>query len=105
LGTFYIIGVRVIARRTLREFYEKHEDAQAPLEAWYFEAKHAVWKSPADIKKHYRSASVLRDNRIVFNMSGNKFRLVVKINYPTQTVFIRFIGTHKKYDRINPEVI
>lgn len=97
--------MHVIKRRTLKEFYEKHKDAQDPLEAWYFEARHAVCKSPADIKKHYRSASVLRNNRIVFNISGNKYRLVVKINYPTQTVFIRFIDTHKEYDRINPEVI
>jgi mRNA interferase HigB len=97
--------VHVIARRTLKEFYGKHKDAQGSLEAWYYELKHAEWKSPADIKKHYRSASVLRDSRIVFNISGNKYRLVVKVNYPTQTVFIRFIGTHKEYDRINPEVI
>jgi len=97
--------VHVIARRTLKEFHEKHKDAQGFLEAWYYELKHAEWKSPADIKKHYRSASVLRDSRIVFNISGNKYRLVVKVNYPTQTVFIRFIGTHKEYDRINPEVI
>ena len=105
MGTYYSIGVHVIARRTLKEFYEKHNDARAPLEAWYFEARHAVWKSPADIKKHHKSASVLRDDRIVFNISGNKYRLVVKVNYPTQTVFIRFIDTHKEYDRINPEVI
>ena len=97
--------MHVIARRTLKEFYGKHKDAQGSLEAWYYELKHAEWKSPADIKKHYRSASVLRDSRIVFNISGNKYRLVVKVNYPTQTVFIRFIGTHKEYDRINPEVI
>ena len=99
--------MHVIRRRTLIEFYEQpgHQDARGPLEAWYYEANHAQWTSPADIKKLYRSASILKDNRVVFNIAGNKYRLVVRINYDSRTVFVRFIGTHREYDRIDAEVI
>jgi mRNA interferase HigB len=100
-----MIAVHVIVRRTLKEFCERHEDARGALDAWYYELKHAKWRSPADIKKQYRSASFLCESRIVFNICGNKYRLVVKTNYPMQIIFVRFVGTHKEYDRINPEVI
>ena len=99
--------MHVISRKTLREFYRRPgcEDAKGPLEAWFYEAKHADWRSPADIKARFRSASFLKDNRVAFNIGGNKYRLVVKINYPTKTVFIRFVGTHKEYDQVDAEVI
>ncbi len=100
--------MRIIAKRTLVEFREKDpgfRDSKGQLEAWYREAKSAAWRNPADVKKQYRSASVVKSSRIVFNICGNKYRLVVKVNYPAQIVFIRFIGTHKEYDDINVEEI
>jgi len=75
------------------------------LEAWHYEAKRAQWTTPADIKAQYRSASILKDNRVVFNIAGNKYRLVVRINYDSKTVFVRFIGTHRDYDQIDAEVV
>ena len=99
--------MHIISRKKLKQFYEqsKYKDAEGPLEAWFYEARHADWLTPADIKALYRSADILKDNRVVFNIGGNKYRLVIKINYPTKTVFIRFIGTHREYDRIDAEVI
>jgi len=99
--------MHVIKRITLVEFYQQqgHQDAKRALEAWYYEAKHAQWASPADIKALYRSASILKDNRVVFNIAGNKYRLIVRINYDSKTVFVRFIGTHREYDKIDAEVI
>ena len=99
--------MHVIKRKTLVEFYQRsgHQDAKGALEAWYYEAKSAQWASPADIKSLYGSASILKDNRVVFNISGNKYRLIVRINYDSQTVFVRFIGTHREYDKIDAEVI
>ena len=99
--------MHVIKRKTLIEFYNqpKYQDAKGPLEVWYYEAQHAQWALPADVKAKYGSASILKDNRIVFNIAGNKYRLVVRINYDSKTVFVRFIGTHKVYDKIDAEVI
>jgi mRNA interferase HigB len=99
--------MHVISRKKLIEFYEKADfkDAKGPLEAWYHEAKHAQWASPSDIRGHYRSASILKGNRVVFNIAGNKYRLIVKINYDSKTVFVRFIGTHRDYDKIDAEVV
>ena len=97
--------MRVIARKPLLEFSSEHPDAQAGLETWYQEVKAATWKSSADIKIQYRSASIINNRRVVFNICGNKFRLVVDINYPAKLVFIRFVGTHKEYDRIDVESI
>jgi len=99
--------MHVISRKTLVDFYQQpgRQDAKGPLEAWYYEANHAQWTSPAEVKDQYRSASILRDNRIVFNIAGNKYRLVVRINYSSKTVFVRFIGTHQEYDKIDAEVI
>jgi mRNA interferase HigB len=95
--------VRIIARSTLKKFYEKpnYGDSKEQLEAWYHEAKRASWTSWEDIKEKYRSASILKDNRVVFNIGGNKYRLVVKINYEAQVIYIRFVGTHKDYDRVD----
>lgn len=97
--------MNVIKRPTLIEFYERHKDAKGPLESWWYEAKHSKWTSPEDIKKRYKNAGFLSGNKVVFNIGGNKYRLVVKINYPTKTVFIRFVGTHSEYDKIDAEAI
>jgi mRNA interferase HigB len=93
--------VRVIAKRTLRDFWEKHADTEQQLKAWYNEAEQADWKSPNDIKKDYPSASILEDNRMVFNIKGNNYRLIVRINYKYGVVWIRFVGTHAEYDRVD----
>ncbi len=97
--------MRIIAVKTLKLFWQKHNDAEQPLKAWYAEAKAADWKSPVDIRKLYRTASILSNRRIVFNIKGNAFRLVTAINYNLRIVYIRFVGTHKEYDRINAEEI
>ncbi len=100
--------MRIIAKRTLREFWEsshQYADSEEPLKAWYREAKQAIWLTPADIKEQYRNASILKNNRTVFNIAGNKYRLAVEINYPAQIIFIRFIGTHQEYDKIDVETI
>jgi mRNA interferase HigB len=97
--------MRVIARKTLKDFWQSHADAEQPLKAWFAEASAANWKSFQDIKKSYRSADVLPCNRVVFDIKGNRYRLVVKIHYNTSLVFIRFVGTHADYDRINATTI
>jgi len=97
--------MRVIAHRTLREFWELHADSETPLRAWYHEADQAQWESPTAVKARYGSASILRDNRVVFNIKGNDYRLVVKIHYDKRVVYIRFVGTHAQYDRINAEEV
>ncbi len=97
--------MRVISPKILREFWEKHADCQQQLKAWFQEASKAEWKSPRDIKNEYPSASFLMDNRVVFNIKGNNYRLIVKISYEYAMVWIRFIGTHKEYDKINASTI
>ena len=97
--------MRVISRKTLREYGAKEPEAKASLDSWYHEAKHAQWRTPAEIKEHYRSASILKNNRVVFNVAGNKFRLIVRIDYDARIVFIRFIGTHAEYDKVEAEEI
>lgn len=97
--------MRVLARKTLKDFWEKHADAEQPLKAWFHEARTARWKSFIDIKARYRSADVLPGNRIVFNLKGNTYRLIVRIHYNTGIVFIRFIGTHADYDRIDATTV
>lgn len=93
--------MRIIAKRTLRNFWKRHPKAKGPLEAWYQEVARADWVSPSAVKAHFRSAIVLQGNRVVFNVAGNQYRLVVKINYPYRVVYVRFIGTHTEYDAIN----
>ncbi|HEX8992086.1 MAG TPA: type II toxin-antitoxin system HigB family toxin [Anaerolineae bacterium] len=97
--------MRVIALRTLRAFWERHPDARATLQAWYADAKQAVWRSPDEVKSTYRNASIVANNRIVFNIKGNKYRLVVAVNYQAGLVFIRFVGAHADYDRIDVEKV
>ena len=93
--------MRIIAKGTLRDFWLKHTDSEQALKAWYQEAGNSAWSHPNDIKAEYPSASILADNRIVFNIKGNWYRLIVKINYSYQMVWIRFIGTHAEYDKID----
>lgn len=97
--------MRIISRRTLREFWEKHPDAERPLQAWYVNVKNADWKTPSDVKGAYRNASFVGNNRIVFNIKGNTYRLVVAMNYQYGIIYIRFIGTHQEYDRINAATV
>ena len=93
--------MRVIAKKILREFWEKHSDCEQQLKAWYQETSKAEWKNTKIVKKEYPAASFLVDNRIVFNIKGNHYRLIVKVNYDYQMVWIRFIGTHAEYDKID----
>ena len=95
--------MRIISRKTLREFWEdpRYMDSEQPLKAWYDEIINLKWKTPNDIKAQYKNASFLKEGRVVFNIHGNTYRLVVKINYNFGVIYIRFVGTHKKYDKIN----
>ena len=93
--------MRIIAKRTLTVFWNKHSDCEEQLKSWYKEAREAHWKKARDIKRDYPSASVLPGNRVVFNIKGNHYRLVVRINYDYSVIWIRFIGTHDQYDKIN----
>ena len=97
--------MRIIAVRTLRSFWEANGDAEEPLKAWFREAKAADWATPHDVKASYGHASVIGDNRIVFNIAGNKYRLIVKFNYPYRIGYVRFIGTHAEYDATDVEAI
>ncbi len=91
--------MRVIAKKILREFWEKQNDSEEQLKTWYKEASKASWTSPIDIKSEYPKASILKSGRVVFNICGNKYRLIVQINYLRKWGFIRFIGTHEEYDK------
>jgi mRNA interferase HigB len=95
--------MRVIAKRTLREFYQQpnHQDAKGPLEAWHAEAIKAKWRTPHDIKARIGNASIINDSLVVFNIAGNKYRLVVDIDYARQAMFVKFIGTHAEYDNLD----
>ena len=99
--------MRVIAKRTLRQFWETPggNGARAALQDWYSQAVDADWEQPADIKRQYGDASILKGGRVVFNIAGNKYRLVVWINFPHRVVYIRFVGTHARYDEIDAETI
>lgn len=97
--------MRIIALSTLKAFWEKHPDAELPLRSWYAEASRAEWKTPADIKAAYRSASFVANRRVVFNIKGNDYRLVVAVKYGLGLMYIRFIGTHNQYDKIDVEKI
>lgn len=97
--------MRVIAVRALREFWARYPAAEPPLRAWFDEARKARWRRPSDIKAQYRSASVLRNRRVVFNIKGNDYRLVVAIAYRLQVVYVKFVGTHAQYDAIDAETV
>ncbi len=97
--------MRIIARGTLRAFWEQHPDAEQALQVWYHDAKQAIWTSPADVKRMYATSSIVGNNRVVFNIRGNHYRLVVAINYAYGIVYIRFVGTHQEYDKIDATTI
>ncbi len=97
--------MRIIAKKTLRDFWEKHTDSEEQLKAWYHETEKANWLTPNDIKKEHKTASFLKNNRVVFNIKGNNYRLIVRINYDYGIIWIRFIGTHAEYDKIDASVI
>lgn len=97
--------MRVIAKKILRDFWEAHADSEQQLKSWYQETSKADWRNPNEIKREYPSASILNNNRVVFNIKGNNYRLIVKINYDYQIIWIRFIGTHAEYDSINANEI
>jgi mRNA interferase HigB len=97
--------MRVISRRPLQVLAKRHPDAKVELDAWFHEAEAASWATPAEVKEKYGSASILKGSRVVFNICGNKYRLVVKINYSYAVVYVRFAGTHKEYDRVNVDEI
>ena len=93
--------MRIIAKKILRDFWETHPDCEQQLKSWFQETSNANWKKPNDVKSDYPSASILSDNRIVFNIKGNNYRLIIKINYDYRMIWIRFIGTHAAYDKID----
>jgi mRNA interferase HigB len=97
--------MRIIARKTLRQFWEQHPDAEQTLKAWYHDAKQAAWTSPNDIRQVYATAGIIANNRVVFNIRGNHYRLIVAINYAYQIIYIRFVGTHQEYDQIDAATI
>lgn len=97
--------MRIISRKQLREFWAKHKNSEKALKAWFADTKAATWANSMDIKREYRNASFISDNRVVFNIKGNKYRLITAINYEYSIVYIRFIGTHKEYDRIAANTI
>jgi mRNA interferase HigB len=100
--------LRIIALSTLKAFLNRssmHADARDPVMAWYRQVRGADWATPADVKRAIRSASILKDGRAVFNIAGNKYRIVIWINYPYRVVDVRFIGTHRQYDRIDAQTV
>lgn len=97
--------MRIIAKRILREFWRKHNDAELPLKAWFGQAKKSEWNSFQDIKKQFGSASIVGNDRVVFNIKGNDYRLVVLILFRRGKAFIRFVGTHNEYDKIDAKNI
>ena len=97
--------MRIIAKKTLRDFWTRHPECEQQLKAWHQEAEEANWKGPNNIKQDFPSASIIGENRVVFNIKGNHFRLIVKINYSFGMVWIRFVGTHKQYDKIDATTI
>ncbi len=96
---------RIFAKSTLRTFWKKHPASEQYLKTWYDTAMNSDWKTPNQVKHTYANASILKDSRIVFNIKGNSYRLIAKFNFEKQWAFIRFIGTHKEYDKINANTI
>ena len=97
--------MRIIAKRTLNSFGDRHPDVREALRAWHADVRKACWKSPADVKRVYANSSIVGSNRVVFNIRGNQYRLVAAVNWRVGIVFIRFVGTHTAYDRIDAATI
>jgi mRNA interferase HigB len=98
--------MQVIARRTLKEFWERHPQAERPIRAWFAVVAKARWKGPADVKRQFgASVDFVGDNRVIFDLGGNKYRLIVHVSYTFGRVLVKFVGTHAEYDRIDPEIV
>ena len=97
--------MRIISEKPLREFWERHPDSEGPLAEWWRVAHRESWHTPQDIRGQYPRASFVGSNRVVFNIKGNQYRLVTAINYPYGIIYIRFVGTHSEYDRIDVETV
>ena len=97
--------MRIISQKPLREFWTEHADAEIALRTWCADTKQAQWKTPADIKNEYANASFLADSRVVSNIRGNKYRLIVKVEYGKGAVYVCFIGTHAQYDRVDANTV
>lgn len=97
--------MRIITKRTLQAFWERHPDAEGPLQIWYDQVSKDDWEKPTQVRERYANARIIGNYRLVFNIKGNHYRLVVSVFYPGREVYIRFIGTHAEYDRINPEEV
>ena len=93
--------MHVLSKRTLREFWERYRDAEPDLDEWYRTVQRAHWTTPSDVRSRYPDASILRNNRVVFNIKGNQYRLIVQVKYHRGEVYVRFVGTHAQYDRID----
>lgn len=93
--------MKIVAVGTLRDFWERHPDAEQSLKAWYDEARAATWASPAEVKAKYGNASIVGKNRVVFNIKGNSYRLIVAVAYKFQAIYIKLIGTHAEYDKVD----
>lgn len=98
--------MNVIAKRTLQEFWERYPHAEGPLSEWYAVASKATWSTPADIKEMFgRNVDFVQDNRVIFDLGGNKYRLVVHVAYKFKSALIKFVGTHEEYDKIDPGTV
>lgn len=97
--------MRVLSRSTLRAYWKSHANSEEALKTWHYQASRANWKSPSDVKATNRSASIIPNDRVVFNIKGNKYRLIVSIRYDIGVVFIRFVGTHAEYDKVDAKTI
>ena len=97
--------MRIISRSRLREYWERQPDSEASLRSWYQVAEHAKWKTPQEVKATFRTADILKNGRIVFDIRESRYRLVVRFHYNTSMAYIRFIGTHKEYDSIDADTI
>ena len=97
--------MRIYSKNTLRAFWERHTESEQALRAWYREVEQADWATPAQVRERFLNASIVGNNRVVFRIRGNNYRLVVEIFYPGRKVFVRFIGTHAEYDHINAEEV
>ena len=98
-------SMRIVAIRALRKFWLQHPAAEQPLKAWHDEAKAARWTSPQDIKNRYATASFIGKNRVVFNIKGNDYRLIVALSHHFQAIYIKFVGTHAQYDKIDAATV
>jgi len=105
MGTCYIMGMRIVARRTLREYCEKTARARSSVEAWYAAVSKADWVGPGDVRKAFPKADFIGNDRVVFNVGGNEFRIVVSIWYEARTLWIKFVGTHAEYDKIKAATV